>query len=54
MTTTITICLVLITIALIFGSDAARDLLRGLSYLIVLIFMIAVVGVILLLVIFSI
>lgn len=48
MMTIITICLVLITIALIFGSDAAEDLLGCLIYLIFWGFVIAVVGFILL------
>ena len=51
MITIITICLVLITIALIFGSDAAGDLLGCLFSFIVWVFVIAVVGFILLLVI---
>ena len=49
MMTIITICLVLITIALIFGSDAAGDLLGCLISLIFLGFVIAAVGFIIIL-----
>ena len=49
MMTIITICLVLITIALIFGSDAAGDLLGCLIYLIFWGFVIAAVGFIIIL-----
>ena len=45
----ITICLVLITIALIFGSDAAGDLLGCLIFLIFWGFVIAAVGFIIIL-----
>jgi|TARA_B110000008_G_C16913585_1_gene541706 hypothetical protein len=48
MITIITICLVLITIALIFGSDAAEGLLGCLLYLILWGFVITVLGFILL------
>ncbi len=50
MMTIITICLVLITIALIFGSDAAGDLLGCLIVLIFWGFVIAAVGFILFLI----
>jgi len=50
MMTIITICLVLITIALIFGSDTAGDLLGCLVYLIFWGFVITVVGFVILLI----
>jgi|TARA_B100000212_G_C27210352_1_gene462713 hypothetical protein len=50
--TLITICLVLITVALIFGSNAAGELLGCMISLIFLGFVIAVLGFVLLVLIF--